>query len=152
MGLLSKQSPSVPSTFDRLRDEVDRTLQHWWSGNGEFDELLSGVDWQPRVDIAETDESVEVKVDLPGIKPEDVEISVSDNQLTIQGERKDEKETKNKKVHRVERSYGSFYRTIPLPAGAKPEDVAAESDNGVITITLPKSPELKGKRIEVKPR
>lgn len=152
MGLLTKRRPSLPITFDRLRDEVDRTLQHWWSGNGEFDELISAAEWHPSVDISETDEAVEVKVDLPGIKPEDVDISVSDNRLTIQGERKEEKETKDKTVHRVERSYGSFYRTIGLPVGTKAEDVTAESDNGVITITLPKSAELKGKKIAVKPK
>jgi HSP20 family protein len=151
MGLLSKR-PSVPTTIDRLRDEVDRTLQHWWSGNGEFEELMQGGDWQPSVDISETDGALEVKVDLPGIKPENVEISVTDDRLTIHGERKEEKETKEKTVHRVERRYGSFYRSIALPSGTNADDVRAESDNGVITITLPKPAESKAKRIAVKPK
>jgi HSP20 family protein len=152
MGLLTRQGASVPTTLDRLRDEFDRMLQTWWSDSGDFDTLRAAGDWQPRVDIAETDDAMEVKVDLPGIKPEDVEISVTDNRLTIQGERKTEKETKDKTVHRIERSFGSFYRSIPVPAGTKADKVSAESDNGVITIRLPKTAEAKAKKITVKPR
>lgn len=152
MGLLTKQRSSVPTTLERLREEVDGALQSWWGGNGEFEELLSGGNWQPSVDISESEDALEVKVDLPGIKPEDVDISVTDDRLTIQGERNEEKETKDKTVHRVERRYGSFYRSIALPAGTQADDVSAESDNGVITIRLPKAAESKAKRIAVKPK
>jgi HSP20 family protein len=152
MGLLTKHRSSVPTTLDHLRDEVEGALQNWWSGNGEFEELLSGGNWQPRVDISESENALEVKVDLPGIKPEDVDISVTDDRLTIQGERNEEKETKDKTVHRVERRYGSFYRSIALPTGTQADDVSAESDNGVITIRLPKPAESKAKRISVKPK
>lgn len=152
MGLLTKQRQSVPATIDRLREEFDRTLQNWWSDNGDFQKVIAGADWQPNVDISECDDAIEVKVDLPGIKPEDVDISVFDNRLTIKGEREEEKETKEKTVHRVERRYGSFYRSIELPAGTSADDVSAESDNGVITITLPKPPEAQAKRIAVKPK
>ena len=82
----------------------------------------------------------------------DVEISVVDNRLTIKGEREEEKETKEKTMHRIERRYGSFYRSIDLPAGTSADDICAESDNGVITITLPKPPEAQSKRISVKPK
>lgn len=152
MGLLTRQRSSVPSTVDRLRDEFDRMLEHWWSDHGGLEQELPGAAWQPKVDISEVEGALEVKVDLPGIKPEDVNISVSNDQLTIQGEQKEEKETKEKTVHRIERRYGSFYRSIPLPAGTDPEKVTAEADNGVITITLPKPPESQAKRISVKPR
>ncbi len=151
MGLLTRHRSSVPTTIDRLREEFDRALQNWWSA-GEFEELAAGGDWQPSVDISESEDALEVKVDLPGIKPEDVDISVTDNRLTIQGERKEEKETKDKTVHRVERRYGSFLRSIGLPPGAEPDKVSAESDNGVITITVPKAAEAKAKKIDVKPR
>lgn len=152
MGLLTSQRPAVPSTLDRLRDEFDRALQNWWSDSGGLEKTFAEAAWQPMVDITETDKALQVKVDLPGIKPEEVHISVANDQLTIQGERKEEKETKDKTVHRVERRYGSFYRSIPLPVGTDPEKVTAESDNGVITITLPKPPESAGKRIAVKPK
>ena len=150
MGLLTRQRSSVPATLDRLRDEFDRALQNWWTDNGEFEEL--GADWQPSVDISETEDALEVKAELPGIRPEDVDISVTDDRLTIQGQRKEEKETKEKAVHRTERRYGSFYRSIALPAGTNAEQVSAVSENGVITITLPKAPEAKAKRVSVKPK
>ena len=152
MGLLTRPRSSVPATIDRLRDEFDRALQNWWGENGGFEQGIATSEWQPRVDIAETETALEVKVDLPGIKPDDVEISVTDDRLTIQGERKEEKETKDKTVHRIERSYGSFHRSIALPAGTKADEVSAESDNGVITITLPKPAESKATRIAVKPK
>lgn len=154
MGLLSRQRPSFPATFDRVRDEFDRALQGFLGGDGEFESLLPAGGWQPSVDISETEDAYKVKVDLPGIKPEDVEINVSDDRLTIQGERKEEAETDDKetKVHRVERRYGSFYRSIALPPGTKADEIAAESDNGVITISLPKGEKAKAKRVAVKPK
>ena len=117
---LFHEATSTADTIDRLRDEFDRALQHWLSDNGGGERVFGAAAWEPMVDIAETDEALEVKVDLPGIKPEDVNISVVNDQLTIQGERKEEKETKDKTVHRIERRYGSFYRSIPLPAGTDP--------------------------------
>jgi HSP20 family protein len=152
MGLLTRRASSVPATVDRLRDEFDRVLQHFWDGNGDFEELSAVGDWHPSVDVSENDNSFEVKVDLPGIKPEDVDISVTDDRLTIQGERKEEKETKEKTRYRVERRYGSFYRSIALPAGTESDSVSAASDNGVITITVPKGTQAKAKRIAVKPK
>lgn len=148
MGQLTRQRAAVPSVFDRLREDFDRTLQGFWSDNGDLEELVGN--WQPSVDISETDDAIEVKADLPGVKPEDIDISVRDNRLTIKGERHEESESDDKEVHRVERRYGSFHRSIVLPAGCDPDQVSAESDNGVITIRLPKPAESKSKRISVK--
>lgn len=152
MGLLTRQRTSFPASMDRMRDEFDRALQNLWGGNGEFENMLPASDWQPSVDISENGEALQVKVDLPGIKPEDIEINVTDDRLTIKGERKEEVETDDKetKVHRVERRFGSFYRSIALPPGTKAEDVVAEADNGVITINLPKGEVTKAKRVAVK--
>lgn len=154
MGLLTRQRPSFPTSVDRMREEFDRALQNFWGGNGEFGNLMAVSEWEPSVDIAENDNALQVKVDLPGIKPEEVEINVTDDRLTIKGERKEESETEDEKtkVHRVERRYGSFYRSIALPPGTKAEEVEAESDNGVITITLPKGEVAKAKRVAVKPK
>ena len=152
MSLLTRQRPSVPSTIDRLRDEFARALQNWWSDNGDFESAFATTEWKPQVDISESDDAIQMKVDLPGVKPEDVDISVVDDRLTIKGERKEEKETKEKTMHRIERRYGSFFRSIDLPAGTSADQVSAESDNGVITITLPKPPEAQAKRISVKPK
>ncbi len=152
MGLLTRHRSGFPTSIDRMRDEFDRALQNFWGGNGDFESMLPASEWQPSVDISEDDQALKVKVDLPGIKPEDVEISVSDDRLTIKGERKEETEDDNKetKVHRIERRYGSFYRSIALPPGTKADDVVAEADNGVITIHLPKGEVTKAKRVAVK--
>ena len=151
MGLLTRHRSGFPTSIDRMRDEFDRALQNFWGGNGDFESMLPASEWQPSVDISEDDQALKVKVDLPGIKPEDVEISVSDDRLTIKGERKEETEDDNKetKVHRIERRYGSFYRSIALPPGTKADDVVAEADNGVITIHLPKGEVTKAKRVAV---
>ena len=152
MGLLTRHRSGFPTSIDRMRDEFDRALQNFWGGNGDFESMLPASEWQPSVDISEDDQALKVKVDLPGIKPEDVEISVSDDRLTIKGERKEETEDDNKetKVHRIERRYGSFYRSIALPPGTKADEVVAEADNGVITIHLPKGEVTKAKRVAVK--
>ena len=152
MSLLSRQRQSVPTTVDRLREEFDRMLHNWWSENGDFDKGFGGAGWQPSVDICERDEGIEVKVDLPGVKPEDVEISVANDRLTIKGQREEEKKSTEDKVHRVERSFGSFYRSIDLPSGTKADDVTAEADNGVITIHFPKPAVKEASRIPVKPK
>lgn len=154
MGQLSKQRPGFPSGIDRMRDEFDRALRSFWGGNGEFESILPISDWQPSVDISETDDALQVKVDLPGMKPEEVEISVTDDRLTIKGERKEKSVTDDKetKVHRVERHYGSFSRIIALPPGTKADEVVAEADNGVITIHLPKGKVTTAKRVTVKPK
>ena len=149
MAQLIRQRPAVPSVFDRFREDFDRTLQSWWNTNGDFDEAVGN--WQPSVDIAEIDDAIEVKADLPGIKPEDVDISVTDNRLTIKGDREEKEESKETTMHRVERRYGSFHRSIELPAGTNADQVTAESDNGVITITLPKPAEAQAKKVAVKP-
>ncbi|MEM9587573.1 MAG: Hsp20/alpha crystallin family protein [Planctomycetota bacterium] len=151
MGLLTRTRPTVPSTIDRLRDDFESVLRNFWDGDDEMEASFAG-DWKPSVDVAETDKAYEIKVDLPGIKPEDVDISVTNDRLTIQGERKEEKETKDKAQHRIERRYGSFYRSIALPAGTDADNVSADADNGVITVTVPKGEEAKAKRIAVKPK
>ena len=149
MGLLTRTRSSLPATVDRLREEFDNALQNWWAGDLD---LLTNGDWQPRVDVSESEAAIEVKVDLPGVNPEDVDVSVTDDRLTIQGKREEEKETKEKTFRRVERRYGSFYRSISLPPGTEGDKVAAVSDNGVITITVPKGEKAKAKKIAVKPK
>ncbi len=152
MGLLTRTQPNAPATIDRLRDDIENVLKSFWDGNGHFDGLFGESGWNPSVDVAENDDAYEVKVDLPGVKAEDIDISVTNDRLTIQGERKEEKETKDKTVHRIERSSGSFYRSIDLPMGTDADKVSADADNGVITITIPKGAEAKGKKIAVKPK
>ena len=103
--------------------------------------------WAPQIDVFERDNRLVTKVDLPGLKKEDVKVEVTDGYLAITGERKAESEEKTDNVYRCERSYGSFYRAVPLPEGAKLEDVKATFADGVLEVSVP----LPAK-VESKPR
>jgi HSP20 family protein len=114
------------------------------------EESLTAVDWMPSVDIVETDKEYTIKAELPDVKKEDVKVSVENHTLTIQGERKQEKEERGKKFHRIERSYGSFERSFNLPDDADEKKISAEFKDGVLNIHLAKSEVAKPKAIEVK--
>ncbi len=113
-------------------------------------ETMIVADWTPSVDISETEGEYQIKAEIPDVKKEDVKVTVEDGVLTIQGERKHEKEEKGKKFHRIERSYGSFVRTFSLPDVIEEEKVKAEFKDGVLNLHLPKSEKAKPKAIEVK--
>ncbi|HEX5364946.1 MAG TPA: Hsp20/alpha crystallin family protein [Gallionella sp.] len=112
--------------------------------------MLAMADWEPSVDISETDTAYLIKGEIPGVKKEDVKITIQNGMLTIQGERKQEKEEKGKKFHRVECSYGSFMRSFRLPGDTDESKVEAEFKDGMVSVTLPKSEKAKPKAIEVK--
>jgi HSP20 family protein len=113
-------------------------------------EVMTVTQWAPSVDIVEDDKEWLVKADLPEVKKEDVKVTVENGVLTITGERKFEKEEKDKKYHRIERSYGNFLRSFTLPDAADGSKVTAEFKDGVIKVHLPKSEKAKPKAIEVK--
>ena len=106
--------------------------------------------WEPKVDVAETKDTITVKAEVPGVDQKDIAVSVADGVLTIKGEKEEEKEEKDKQYHRVERSYGAFARVMRLPAAVDSGKATAAFKDGVITITLPKAPEAKGTTIPVK--
>ncbi|MEZ5320224.1 MAG: Hsp20/alpha crystallin family protein [Vicinamibacterales bacterium] len=112
--------------------------------NGEFG------DWAPALDVEETEKEYLVKADLPAVKKEDVHISVENGMLCLEGERKQEKEEKNKRFHRVERSYGKFVRHLTLPTDVEQPKIAAEFKDGVLNVHLPKSATAKPRTIDVK--
>lgn len=118
------------------------------AGNG-GQEAMTVTEWAPAVDIVEDDKEWLVKADLPEVKKEDVKVTVEDGVLTLTGERKFEKEEKNRKYHRVERAYGSFLRSFMLPDGADAAKVTAEFKDGVLKVHLPKSVSAKPKAVEV---
>lgn len=104
----------------------------------------------PALDLVESDGGVEVRIDLPGLKTEDIDIQLNENLLTVSGHRDEKKEEKGKTFHRVERRYGSFSRTVTLPCGVKPDSVDAKYKDGVLTIQMQKSEEAKSRKITVK--
>ena len=108
------------------------------------------ADWAPAVDIQETNDEYLVKADLPDVKKEDIKIELVNGVLTIEGERKQEKEEKGKKLHRVERQYGQFLRRFTLPEEIDAAKIAAEFKDGVLNVKLPKSPNSKQKKIDIK--
>lgn len=118
--------------------------------NGERKEAMTVAEWAPLVDITEDDKEYLIKAEVPEVKKEDVKVSVQDDVLSISGERKSEKEETGKKYHRVERAYGSFYRSFTLPEDADGSKVAAEFKDGMLRVHLPKSEKAKPKSIEVK--
>jgi len=133
--------------FHALQQEMDDLINRFSAGwNTEW---AGGVS-VPSIDLTETDKSVEVRMDLPGVKPEEISIEVSGNTLRVSGERKEEKEEKGKTYHRVERYSGTFARAITLPCAVKDERVDAECKDGVLTISLPKADEAKTHKIKVK--
>ena len=132
-----------------LRDAMDRLFddaftRSWGMTNG------GRGPGMPAVDMYQTDDDVVVKMALPGMKPEDVQISVTGDTLSIKGETKEESNTKEKAYHIREQRWGSFERVLTLPTDVKSEKATAEFENGVLTITLPKAEEVKPKTITVK--
>lgn len=131
--------------FTSFQEEMDNMLDNFFGRESYF-----GMGWSPNIDIAENEEVIIIKAEIPGIDPKDIDISIVGDTLTIKGEKKEEKEHKGKHYHRVERSYGSFTRAIDLPAPVMTDKIKAEDHNGVLEITLPKMEKTKAKRITVK--
>ena len=131
---------------DRLNRMFARPATH--TSNGK--ESMIVADWTPSVDISETEGEYQIKAEIPDVRKEDVKVTVEDRVLTIQGQRKQEKEEKGTKYHRIERSYGSFARTFSLPYVIEADKVDAEFKDGVLNLHLPKSEKAKPKAIEVK--
>ena len=113
-------------------------------------ENLTVADWMPTVDISESESEYLIKAELPEVRKEDVKVTVENGVLTLQGERRQEKEEKGKRFHRVERSYGSFVRSFTLPESVDEGGVRAEYKDGVLALHLPKSEKVKPKAIDVK--
>lgn len=133
-----------------LQDEMNRLFSSSFSrSGGESDQMMRGA-WSPSVDIFENQNQIVLEAELPGMKPEDVNISIENNVLTLHGERKFEKKDENDNFHRVERSYGSFTRSFTLPPTVSSENAVAEFENGVLRLTLVKREEAKPRRIEIK--
>jgi HSP20 family protein len=129
-------------------ERIVRTVADGLSRGGD-NELMRGA-WSPSVDIYENKDQIVLEAELPGMKPEDVNISIENNVLTIHGERKFEKKDDKDNFHRVERSYGSIARSFTLPPTVTSEAADAVFENGVLRLTLAKREEAKPRRIEIK--
>jgi len=130
-----------------LRDEIDRLFESPLAELARTSQILSG--WTPALDLYEDKENFVVKVELPGMKREDIEVSLHEGSLSLSGERKSEEKYADAEVYRTERFFGRFQRTVTLPTPVAAEKVKAAYKDGVLTITLPKTEEAKPKQIEV---
>ncbi|MFO7761410.1 MAG: Hsp20/alpha crystallin family protein [Thermodesulfobacteriota bacterium] len=132
----------APEPFSNM----ENMMRRMWEGFP-FRELREDLDitWSPRLDVSETDKTVEIEADLPGMKKEDIKVSMENNILTIQGERKEEEKKEDKQYHYVERTTGSFYRSFQVPAEIDEDKIEATFKDGVLHLSLPKTEEAKKK-------
>lgn len=135
--------------FGTLQREIDRLFDDFTRGWPTFGGLVT-TDLLPSMDVTETDKEIEITAELPGLEEKDVEINVADNVLTIRGEKKAEKEEKDKDYRLVERTYGSFSRTLELPPGVDPDMIKASIAKGVLKVTVAKPAPAAVKKVEVK--
>lgn len=152
MSLIRYQTPSSamwPSLnrWANLRDDLDTLLDlPFWNTSGRQSQLFNG--WTPALDLYQNSENIVAVVELPGMRKEDIEISLQDGTLSISGERKDERSQENGAT-RTERSAGKFRRTITLPTRVDANKVSASYKDGILTVTLPKAEEAKPKQIQI---
>ncbi|MSU88760.1 Hsp20 family protein [Rhodobacteraceae bacterium 2CG4] len=137
-----------------LQRDMNQVFEKFWS---RFGDGLGALDWpwgggDARSDVVETEDAIEVSIELPGMDMKDIDVTVTDDMMTIKGEKKVERQEDKKGYYLSERSYGAIYRTIPLPPGVDGEKAQASFRNGVLTVRLPQTPEAQArvKRIEVK--
>jgi HSP20 family protein len=147
--------------FDRVSDEMDRAFDRLWRGAGfsrrpwtsrSIESARERGFWSPRVESFQKGDQYVVRAELPGLKKEDVELELTEDALTIRGERHQEREEEREGVFHSEREYGEFYRTIPLPEGVISESAKASFRNGVLEVTMqaPPSSTTRGRRLEIK--
>lgn len=155
MNTLTRWNPLGTANWDPFKDleEFEQRLASAFGRgvakpNGE--EAIATADWAPLVDITEDEKEFVIKAELPGLKKEEVKVTVEEGVMMISGERKVEKEEKTKKYHRIERSYGKFERSFTLPDKADASKVAAEFKDGVLQVHLPKTEKPANKAVEVK--
>lgn len=158
-----ESAPSTESELALWEDEMDHLMERAWRGFGfrplprfllwpGFDRTLRDGQWLPEVDVVQEEGKLLVKADLPGVKPENIEVVVEGGLLIIRGKREETKESAGKAYQRTERARGEFYRAISLPDGVKAEAVTASYKDGVLEVTalMPEAPASKKVRIQVK--
>ena len=131
-----------------IQDEVNRLFDDSF-GRIPARWIESGARWSPAVDISENNDKIYVDVEIPGMKKEDIKVSLENSVLSLKGEKKQEREIKEENCHRVERQYGSFVRSFELPMPVQAEKIKASYRNGVLHVELPKAEEVKPKEIPI---
>ncbi len=131
-----------------IHNDMSRFFDQWYRPT-RYRAESETLDWMPVVDILEADGHVEIRAEIPGLSEQDVQVAVTDDVLTLKGEKTQESEDKDQKYHRVERSYGRFQRSFTLPANLDPEDIKAKFTHGVLTVSIPKVKEVEPKEVQI---
>lgn len=139
---------NVEREFNRMFKSMEDRFS--LSKKEDVDDEYENAVWMPLTDIYEDKNDYKIKADLPGIKKDDVKISFSDSKLSISGERALEEESKDSKCHRIERTFGKYYRSFTLPKEIKEDKIKADFRDGQLTVTIPKAEEVKPKEIKIK--
>jgi len=134
----------------RFRSQMDRLFDSFF-GLSPWEESMPGS-WAPDLEVSDTGNEIVVKAEVPGLGPEDIDVRVTGNTLTLSGEKKEEHGERKEGYYRSERRFGSFFRTVELPPGAKADAVTADYDKGVLTVRIAKTAETASKRIEIRSR
>jgi HSP20 family protein len=134
--------------MDRLRSEMERLYDRFFDLRP-FRRFTEEGEWMPTVDVSETAKEIIVNAEIPGVEAKDIDVSLDGNVLTIKGERKREHEEKEENFHRIERSYGSFYRSLQLPSDVDGDRIKATYKKGVLCVTMSKTKREAGKKIEI---
>ena len=133
-----------------LQHEIDRVFNRFFPSQSQSDgDSSQQAVWAPRTDLVETDDAYRMHLDVPGVNKDDLKINFKDNQLTISGERGSKQTDENEEYVRVERSFGHFYRSFTLPRTVNAENISANYEDGVLTIHVPKTEEVKPRQIEI---
>ena len=135
--------------FERDFNKVFKSFSDRFGFNKRFEEDFADASWAPLADIVENENSFAVKVDLPGLSKKDVKVTYSNGLLSVSGERKEEKESKNSNYYKVERSFGKFYRCFNMPEGIDESKINAKFENGTLTVEIAKTEDAKPKQIDI---
>ncbi len=134
--------------MDRLRSEMERLYDRFFDLRP-IRRFTDDGEWMTSVDVSETAKEIIVNAEIPGVEAKDIDVNLAGNVLTIKGERKREHEEKEENLHRVERSYGSFYRSLSLPSEVDADKIKASYKKGVLRVTMPKTKRAAGKKVEI---
>jgi len=137
------------AALTRLQEDLNRLLEGRWPTLGDEESRVVTSQWIPPVDIVEERDRFVLRADVPGVKPEDIEVTVENGMLTIKGERKEEHEESKEGYRRIERVHGTFYRRFSLPDTADLDAIQAKDRNGVLEVVIPKKQEVQPRRIAV---
>ena len=136
------------TSLRRLNSVLDEAFNAWPFQNQDSGTLTSS--WLPACDVFEGEDAVKIVAEVPGVRPEDVKISLENNLLSIRGEKQQQAEEKTERVHRYERSYGTFERTFALPSTVDPDKIVASYEHGILTVSIPKVERARPREIPVK--